>query len=65
MDQAALASPEHAVPLIDLNEEEPSPSFRALSREVADIEANLSIANLDFRDFQESAAADGVFRGFA
>jgi len=33
--------------------------------EVASIEVNLSIANMDFDEFADSADADGVFRGFS
>ncbi len=63
VDAVAIASPEHPVLLVDLQEEDTSPPFRALPREIAAIEANLSIANLDFSDFGDSAQG-GVFRGF-
>jgi hypothetical protein len=33
-------------------------------RQVQAIENNLSIANMDFFEFADSADADGVFRGF-
>ncbi len=39
-------------------------SFRCAVTELASIEANLSIANMDFRDFADSVESDGVFRGF-
>jgi len=39
-------------------------TFRSVAREVAGIEANLSIANMDFSDFADSADDYGVFRGF-
>jgi hypothetical protein len=32
--------------------------------EVASIEANLSIANMDLSEFAGAVGADGVFRGF-
>lgn len=38
-------------------------AFRCVASEVAGIEANLSIANVDFPDFADSADDDGVFRG--
>lgn len=38
-------------------------SFRCLAREVASIEANLAISNLDFSDFANDAGEDGVYRG--
>ena len=64
VDAAAIASPEHPVLLVDLSEEDTSPPFRALPREIAAIEANLSIANMDFFEFSDNAGSDGVFRGF-
>lgn len=39
-------------------------AFRSVASEVAGIEANLSIANMDFSDYAEDANEDGVFRGF-
>lgn len=64
VDAVAVASPDHPVLLVDLSEEETSRSFRALPREVAAIEANLSIANMDFFEFGDNADDDGVFRGY-
>ena len=64
-DEVTFGAPEHPVLLVDLNEDDHVPSFRALPREIAAIEANLSIANMDFADFANSAGEDGVFRGFA
>ncbi len=39
-------------------------AFRCAVGEVASIEANLSIANMDFSDFADNTDSDGVFRGF-
>ena len=39
-------------------------TFRCASGEVAGIEANLSIANMDFAEFADAPTGDGVFRGF-
>ena len=39
-------------------------AFRCLTGEVASIEVNLSISNMDFEDFANSVDTDGVFRGF-
>ena len=64
VDRSAMSDPEHPVLLIDLNEDEPEPSFRALPREVAAIEANLSLGHMGFYDFASNADSDGVFRGF-
>jgi hypothetical protein len=38
-------------------------AFRCVASEVAVIEANLSIANMDFAEFADAADAAGVFRG--
>ncbi|MBE7195760.1 MAG: hypothetical protein INR66_25190 [Gordonia polyisoprenivorans] len=64
VDALAMSSPEHPVLLVDLNEEDTSPPFRALPREIAAIEANLSLANMDFFEFGDSVDSNGVFRGF-
>ena len=39
-------------------------AFRCAVKEIASIEVNLSIANMDFDDFADGVGADGVFRGF-
>jgi hypothetical protein len=39
-------------------------TFRCVLAEVAAIDANLSIANMDFCEFADGAGTDGVFRGF-
>lgn len=39
-------------------------TFRCRVAEIASIEANLSIANMDFNDFAANTDPDGVFRGF-
>jgi len=39
-------------------------TFRCAASEVAGIEANLSISNLDFSDYADAVSSDGVFRGF-
>jgi hypothetical protein len=64
VDAVTVSSPEHPVLLVDLHEEETSVSFRCLPREIAAIEANLSISNMDFFEFGESIGSDGIFRGF-
>jgi hypothetical protein len=57
---------DQTVLFVDLNEfnEEVGRTFRAIPEEVEPIVANLSIANMDFREFADSADSDGVFRGF-
>ena len=39
-------------------------TFRCVMSEIASIEANLSIANMDFHEFADHTDPDGVFRGF-
>jgi len=39
-------------------------TFRCAVTEFASIEANLSIANMDFQEFADNSDTDGVFRGF-
>jgi hypothetical protein len=39
-------------------------SFRCAVTEIASIESNLSISNMDFEDFAENVDPAGVFRGF-
>lgn len=63
VDQTALADVEHPILVLDLWDE-PGRSFRVIPREMWGIEDNLSISNMDFAEFADSADADGVFRGF-
>ena len=44
--------------------EDPGRTFRAVPSAIQSIENNLSVANLDFRDFADNVDADGVFRDF-
>jgi hypothetical protein len=62
-DQITLAHPEHPLLVVDLSEES-EPAFRAIPSEVAGIEANLAISNMDFFEFAESVDPDEIFRGF-
>jgi hypothetical protein len=54
------ADPEDA----ELFETFPGRAFRCVVTEVAGIEVNLSIANMDFHEFADNVGPDGVFRGF-
>lgn len=47
----------------DDDERELGRAFRCVVSEIAAIEANLSISNLDFDDFANNTSADGVYRG--
>ena len=63
VDQRTVDDPEHAVVVVDLHDE-PGRSFRVIPSEMWGVENNLSLANMDFDEFADSAGADGVFRGF-
>lgn len=54
---------DHPILCIDLLESERS--LRVALHALWSIENNLSLGNMDFKDFAESADADGIFRGFA
>jgi uncharacterized protein DUF6924 len=65
VDKMALTHPEHPVLVLELDEEgEPGRTFRVIPSEMWSVENNLSLANMDFEDFADSAEADGIFRGF-
>ncbi|MFC4084123.1 DUF6924 domain-containing protein [Amycolatopsis samaneae] len=56
---------DRSVLIVDLDdEEEPGSTFRALVSELASIDANLSLANLDFAEYADAVGEDGVYRGF-
>ena len=63
-DAAAMSPPDYPILVVNLNATEDSRPFRTVPSEIASIEANLSLANMDFFEFAESAGSDGVFRGF-
>ena len=62
-DRLTMTEAEHPFLVLDLLHER-GRSFRALPGEIQSIENNLSIANMDFSEFADSASPDGVFRGF-
>jgi hypothetical protein len=64
VDGATISSPDHPLLVVDLHEDDASEPFRSVPRQVQAIENNLSIANMDFFEFAESADGDRVFRGF-
>lgn len=57
---------DQTVLFVDLGEfeDQPGRTFRAIPQEVEPIVANLSIANMDFREYADNTDPDGVFRGF-
>ncbi|MFI9583459.1 DUF6924 domain-containing protein [Streptomyces sp. NPDC052236] len=62
-DAMALASKELPLLVLDLWEEH-GRCIRVVARELWGIENNLSISNMDFKDFAAAVDEDGVFRGF-
>jgi hypothetical protein len=64
-DRQTLTGAEHALLVVDLSDE-PGRSFRALPHEVQSVENNLSIANMSFFEFADTADQNGgIFRGFS
>lgn len=63
VDGITISYPEHPLLVVDLYDQ-PGRSFRAIPGQIQGIENNLSIANMDFRDFADAVDGDGVFRGF-
>ena len=62
-DTTTMEASEHPLLIVDLMEE-PGRTFRAVPKQIQSIENNLSITNMDFREFADAADADGVYRGF-
>lgn len=63
-DRKAMTDPEHPLLIIDLVDT-PASEFRAVPSQIQGIQNNLSIANMDFKEFTDAADKDGVFRGFS
>jgi|SRR5262245_44254220 len=61
-DSMAISQPEHPLLVVDLYVER-GRQFRAVAAEIAPIDNNLSIANMDFEEFAELVDDAGVFRG--
>jgi hypothetical protein len=58
-----LTDPERPVVVVDLGAQ-PGRTFRVIPREMWGVGNNLSLANMDFREFADNADPDGMFRGF-
>ncbi|MGJ5815832.1 DUF6924 domain-containing protein [Paludibaculum fermentans] len=63
VDGTTLRQADFPILVVDLNTQR-GRSFRAIPSSIQAIENNLSIANMDFFEFADSAGKDGVFRGF-
>ncbi|WP_232792400.1 DUF6924 domain-containing protein [Actinacidiphila yeochonensis] len=62
-DAVALGDPAFPLLAVDLYAE-PGRTFRLPARWFPEISVNLSLANLDFSDYADTADPSGVFRGF-
>ena len=66
VDKTTVMSAEMPILIMDLNEldEQYGRQLRVVPSELPSIEVNLSLGNMDFFEFADSADDDGVFRGF-
>ncbi len=62
-DSTAMSSAEHHLLVLDPFNPD-GKTFRVILSEAWGVENNLSIANMDYSEFADSADSDGVFRGF-
>lgn len=69
VDAETVRNPEIPIVAVDTGPDQPERprgrTFRVIPTEMCSVENNLSLANMDFEDFADSAGEDGVFRGFA
>lgn len=68
-DRQTMTDPKHALLVVDTDSAEydlrtPRQNVRVTQPGIQSIESSLSIANMDFVNFVESADSNGVFRGF-
>lgn len=63
-DRRTFADSDHALLVVDLMECR-GREFRAIPSQIASIDNNLSIANMDFGQFADAADETGIFRGFS
>jgi uncharacterized protein DUF6924 len=63
VDRTATSLHDFPLLIVDLYERS-GREFRAVPSQIQGIENNLSIANMDFEEFAESADESGIFRGF-
>jgi hypothetical protein len=64
VDGTTISHPEHPVLCVDLYDK-PGRTFRALPPQIQVVENNLSISNMDFREFADFVDEDGIFCGYA
>lgn len=62
-DGASMRGPDRTLLVVDRHHER-GRSFRVVLAHAHSVENNLSLFNMDFFEFADAVAADGVFRGF-
>jgi hypothetical protein len=62
-DSTTMTTMEHHLLVLDPSNPE-GKTFRVIPSEAWSVENNLSLANMDYSEFVDSADPDGVFRGF-
>jgi len=62
-DRAALMEKDNPVLAVDLSKKKVK-ILRVSAEALAEVENNLSVGNMDFREFAKAVDEDGVFRGF-
>lgn len=63
VDAKTVSHADHPILVVDLYDQ-PGRTFRTLPTHIQKIENNLSLANMDWEDFADEVAEDGIFRGF-
>jgi hypothetical protein len=63
VDRETITRSEHPVLVVDLYDQ-PGRTFRVIPAAMWSVQNNLSLGNMDWEEFVESAGQDGVFRGF-
>ncbi|MCU0389641.1 MAG: hypothetical protein MUE81_00840 [Thermoflexibacter sp.] len=62
VDEQTITNPEYPILCIGLKSDK-GKAFRIIPSKMWSVENNLSIANMDFEDFQDTTDEDGVYRG--
>ncbi|MFJ3671511.1 DUF6924 domain-containing protein [Streptomyces sp. NPDC090106] len=60
---ASLPARDRTLLVVDVDEEGPGEVFRAVVSSLAEIDANLVLANTDFADYVEGVGPEGVYEG--
>lgn len=61
VDEKTISDPEHPILTVDLFQDK-GRTFRVIPAQLAGVENNLAIANMDWEDFALNTDKDGVFR---